>query len=136
MNVFTELNYLSILFAVVAGQGLEILWFSKGMFGYYWSKDVGLSPEEMSKRDNRYGFLSGLILSLCTAFLLSVLIHAEQGTSAFEGMLLGLLAASFVAVAQGVNFIYESRPVRFYLIMVGYPLVAYPIMGLIIGYWM
>lgn len=136
MNVFNELNYLAILMAVVIGQGLEIIWFSKGMFGYFWAKDVGLRADDMAKRDNRYGFVSGFFLSVCTAFLLSVLIHAEHGTSAFEGMLLGLLAAGFVAVAQAVNFIYETRPIRFYLITIGYPLVSYPLMGLVLGYWM
>lgn len=136
MSVFNELNYLSILLAIVIGQGLEVIWFSKGMFGYFWAKDIGLTEEEMAKRDNRYGFVTGLFLSLCTAFLLSILIHAEQGSSAFEGMLLGLLAAAFVAVAQAVNFIYETRPVRYFLIMTGYPLVAYPLMGLVLGYWM
>jgi len=51
-------------------------------------------------------------------------------------VLLGFLAAAFVAVAQAINFVYETRPIRFYLISVGYCLVAYPLMGLVLGYWM
>jgi hypothetical protein len=136
MNVISELNYTAIFLAVVIGQGIEILWFSRGLFGYFWAKDIGLGSEGIGARDRTYGFVTSLFLCVCTAFLLSILIHAEHGVSAFEGMLLGLLAAGFVAVAQAINFVYETRPVRFYLISVGYCLVAYPLMGLVLGYWM
>lgn len=136
MNVISELNYTAIFFAVVIGQGIEILWFSRGFFGYYWAKDIGLGSAGINARDRKYGYIVSLFLCICAAFLLSILIHAEHGTSAFEGMLLGLLASAFVAVAQAINFVYETRPVRFYLISVGYCLVAYPLMGLVLGYWM
>jgi len=136
MNVFSELNYLAIFLAVVLGQGIEAIWFSRGLFGYFWNKDVGLDMERAAKVDRKYGFLSSFFLTLCTAFLLSILIHAEHGTTPLEGMLLGLLAAGFVAVAQGANFVYETRPLRFYLISVGYPIFTYPLMGLVLGYYM
>ncbi|MEQ8685498.1 MAG: DUF1761 domain-containing protein [Imperialibacter sp.] len=136
MDVISELNYIAIFFAVLIGQSLELLWFSRGLFGYFWAKDIGLGAEGVASRDKKYGFLTGFLLSICTSFLLSILIHAEHGTSAFEGVLLGFLAAAFVAVAQAINFVYETRPIRFYLISVGYCLVAYPLMGLVLGYWM
>ncbi len=136
MNVISELNYTAIFLAVIVGQGIEVLWFSRGFFGNIWAKDIGLGEEGINARDRKYGFITSLFLSICSAFLLSILIHAENGVSAFEGMLLGVLAAAFVAVAQAINFVYETRPTRFYLVSVGYCLVAYPLMGLVLGYWM
>lgn len=136
MSVFLELNYLAIFLAVVLAQGIEAIWFSRGLFGYFWNKDVGIGLDGAAKIDRKYGFLAGFFLSLCTAILLSILIHAEHGTSPVEGMLLGLLAAGFVAVAQSVHFVYETRPLRFFLISIGYPILAYPLMGLVLGYYM
>lgn len=136
MNVISELNYTAIFMAVVVAQIVEGLWFSRGLFGYFWAKDIGLGEGGITSRDKKYGFITSIFLSICTAFLLSILIHAEQSSGAFEGMLLGFLAAGFVAVAQAINFIYETRPTRFYLISVGYCIVTYPLMGLVLGYWM
>jgi hypothetical protein len=52
------------------------------------------------------------------------------------GMTAGALAgAGWVAAALGVTYLFERRPLALFLINAGYQIVAFVVMGAILGAW-
>jgi hypothetical protein len=42
---------------------------------------------------------------------------------------------TFVAMAYGVTYVFESRPFKLWLINAGYNVVVFTIMGVVLGAW-
>jgi hypothetical protein len=58
------------------------------------------------------------------------------GTSAFlAGLFAVVLCIGFVATSFGVNFLFSRKPLKLYFIDVGYMVVSFFVMGVIIGSW-
>jgi hypothetical protein len=73
------------------------------------------------------------------SFLIAVVMAASlaafigKGGAVF-GLLAGLAAGiTWVAAAFGINYLFERRSVRLFLINAGYNVLSFGVMGLIIG---
>jgi hypothetical protein len=98
----------------------------------------GWTQERMQQEGspNPVIYLVPLIGALLSAYTLAVLINATQMGTFFGGIGLGLLTGvGFVAPAFASNYLFGGRPLKLFLIDVGYYLVSPVIAGAILGVW-
>ena len=130
-----SLNYLAVLAATVSTFLLGGLWYSPVLFGNAWMKEMGFTPESC-KDTSGMGRIMGLafLLELIMAINLAGFIGAKAslGFGLFAGAAVGF---GWVAAAFGVNYLFERRSLRLFLINGGYLGVAFTLMGAILGVW-
>ena len=130
----SNINYFAVVAAAVSTFILGGLWYSPLLFGKAWSAASGVS-EERAKSANM-----GKIMG--TAFVLAVIGAAVF--AAFLGPRPQLMFATaaglsaglcWVAGSFGINYLFEQRPLRLFLINGGYHTLQYTLIGLVLGLW-
>src|SRR5688572_4657600 len=131
-----EINYLAVGLAALSAFFLGYLWYTV-IFAKPWQELIGMKGKEgkASNADtpNLGRLLIGsLILEIIMAFNLAAFI-GNDADWAF-GLAVGLAAGlGWVALAFGVNYMFEGKPFKLWLINAGYNTIVFAIMGLIIG---
>ncbi len=135
---FSGFNLWEVLIATLSAFVIGGLWYSPLLFGPSWQRLAGVSDEAMQKANMPLIFGVSFVLLAIVALFMSffVEIAAMMGSNASGGAMAGaFLCLVFVAPAFGVNYLFSRRPLKLYLIDVGYLLVAFIVMGTIIGAW-
>lgn len=123
------INPLAVLAAAAATFVIGGLWYSV-LFAKPWQKATGLSNDELRSGVVRV-FVGSALLALVMAASLAAFIGS--GGAVF-GLLAGLAAGiTWVAAAFGINYLFERRSVRLWLINAGYNVVTFGVMGVIVG---
>lgn len=132
-----EINYLAVGLAALAAFFLGFVWYTI-LFAGPWQKLIGMGDKgkgaSSSAQTPALGRLlvGSLILEIIMAFNLAYFIGTDAtwlfGLGA--GFATGL---GFVGLAIGVNYMFEGKPLKLWLINAGYNTVVFSIMGLIIG---
>lgn len=131
-------NIWEIIVAALAGFVVGALWYSPLLFGKSWQQQVGLSDDDLKQANMPLIFGLGFVLNVIVAFALSffVEIFMMLGSNAWlGGLFAGVLALVFVATTFGVNYLFARRSLRLYLIDIGYMVLTFFVMGVIIGAW-
>ena len=77
-----------------------------------------------------------IFASVIIVITLALIVQLTGASTAAEGVLLGLLAGvGFVAATQLPNYMFESRSLKIYVINVGYPVVTFTTIGLLLTVW-
>jgi hypothetical protein len=129
-----KLNYLAILAAAASMFLVGGLWYSPVLFGKAWQRETGLTDEELKKRHPARVFGTALLLALLMAFNLAAFIGPEA-TLGFAVAAAFAAGFGWVALGIGVTYLFEARSLRLWLIDAGYHAVAFPLMGVILGWW-
>ena len=135
---FGSLNYWAIIVAVIFNQMLGAAWYST--LAKPWMAEVGLTDDDMAamKGTSRawYPYVVAIVLAAVFTFALALLAQGLDADTFGEGLGLGLLAAiGFVFTSHGVNYTFEGRSVRLLAINVGYPLISYCVIGVLLALW-
>lgn len=130
-----SLNYLAVLAATVSTFLLGGLWYSPVLFGNAWMREMGFTPESCK---NTTGMARIMGLSFVLELIMAINLAAFIGAKASLGF--GLLAGAavgfgWVAASFGVNYLFERKSLRLFLINGGYLGVAFTLMGAILGAW-
>jgi hypothetical protein len=128
------INIWAVLTAGLSSMILGALWYSPVLFGNAWMRESGMTAEKAASAN------MGRTMSL--AFLLSVLGAAvfamflgPTTTPAF-GLAVGFAAGlCWVAGSYGINYLFERRSAKLFLINGGYHTLQYTLIGLILGVW-
>ncbi len=127
-----QVNYLAVLVAAVLNMVAGAIWYSPMLFAKPWIKLTG-------KKDMQGGGVGYGIAALCSLAIAYVLAHFVQLAGAMDwmdGVKTGLWAwVGFVATTAAANYVFEGRPWKLYWINVGYPLVAFVLMGALLAAW-
>lgn len=129
---FSEVNYLAVLIATVATMIIGFLWYSPLLFGNVWMKESGLKPETMSGGGPMTYVLTALT-ALIGALLLALLLTLIEEKSLVSGVTIAMIISICISAKIGMNYLFESRSSRLYLITIGYHIVSYLVAGIIIG---
>jgi hypothetical protein len=128
-------TYLLVQAAVVALAGFVVggLWYGP-LFSKAWMKASGVKPGNMSTAQTVRLFGSAYLLNVIIAFGLAMLIgnHHSLHGGLHTGFFVGVM---FIATAIGVIYLYESRPLKLFLINAGYQVVNATVMGGLLGAW-
>ncbi|OHX65076.1 DUF1761 domain-containing protein [Flammeovirga pacifica] len=133
---FGNINYLAVLVAAVAAFILGAIWYS-AIFGKTWQKELGFTDEYLQKANMALIFGSSFVLMFITSLGLAM-FNAHTGHSlnassgAFHGLMVGLI---FIGSSMGINYLYQRRSLKLWLIDAGYQVTFLTIQGAIIGAW-
>jgi len=131
---FPEINYWAVLVSTLATFVIGSIWYSPILFANAWMKELGLTKEGMGKVNMFKIFGISFLLMLIIAFNLAAFIGPQSDLQ--FGLTAGALAGfGWVAAAMGINYLFERKSFRFWLINAGYMVVSFTLMGAIIGAW-
>lgn len=131
-----SINIVAVVVAAVANMAIGFLWYSMSAFGKPWMKMLGLTKDDLEKAKKEMGPKYGVMVlaSLVMACVLAVIVGLAGSQTAIGGAKVGALVwLGFVATIGLNSFIFENKPLKLYLINVGYYLVALVVMGAIIA---
>ena len=132
---FSQINYLAVIVAAISTFGIGSLWYSKLLFGNAWMKAAGISEEDTKKANMAKTFGFAFVFSFIMSLNLALFLEDPE-TNASWGMMAGFLASfGWVAMAIGINGLFEQKSWTYILINSGYMIVSFVFMGLIIGLW-
>ncbi len=125
-----EINIIGIIAATVTSFVLGALWFMPRVFGTFWMRENGFPDDDPGAPPQAY--LAAFILMLIASYVLSLIIGEDA--TIMEGLRVGLaVGAAFIAVGIGILYLFERRSVTHFLVNAGYMIVAFTVMGTIIG---
>jgi len=131
---FQSLNWLAVIVAALSTFILGGVWYSPLMFGRAWMEVAGIT-EEMAKKANPAKLYGGaFILTLISAVNLGMFLGPQSdltfGITAGAAVGIGWVATSF-----GIVYLFEQRPRLHWFINASYLVVAFIVMGAILGAW-
>jgi hypothetical protein len=126
-----DVSWIGVVVAAIASFVIGGLWYSPLMFTRVWQREARVS-ENVQGRSMAMIFTAAFALQLLGALLLAAFIGVRPGllNGAACGFLVGLF---FVAGALGVNYLFEGRSLKLWLINGGYNVVTFTTIGAILG---
>lgn len=135
----SNINFLAVIVATFSTFIVGWLWYGP-LFGKAWLSAVGITEEDVEKKNMAKIFGLAFLFELIMAFNLAMFLTgsaeaAEQmtaGTGAFYGFLTGF---GWVFFALAVNSLYEGKSWTYIFINGGYWTISFTVMGAILGAW-
>lgn len=133
-----SLNYLAVLVGIIFNQAFGALWYS--VWSKPWMAGAGLTMEDMEAMKGTprqwYPYVVAIVGALVFTLGLAVLIQGMGADNAVDGLTLGLLAAvAFVVTSYATTYSFEGRGLNIFLINIGYPLISYSLIGILLAAW-
>jgi hypothetical protein len=129
-----EINVWAVLAAGVSSMVLGGLWYSPVLFGKAWSAASGVT--EAQQKSANMGKIMG------TAFLLAVIGAAVFAMFLGPKPALGFATAAgfsaglcWVAGSFGINYLFEQKSMKLFVINGGYHTLQYTLIGAVLGLW-
>lgn len=129
-----SINPAAVAVATLSGFALGGLWYSPLLFARAWMRECGLSDEALQQGPMGRIFGLAALATLVMALNLAAFIgpKASLAFGLFAGFAAGL---GWVAMSLGVIYAFERRSLKLWLINSGYQVLAYTLMGGILGAW-
>jgi Protein of unknown function (DUF1761) len=129
-----EVNYLAVIAAAVATFALGGLWCSPALFGKVWQREAGVTEEKMKSANMMLIFGLTFVLALIAAWVFALFLGPRPP------MALGLGAGfsaglCWVGASLGINYLFERKSLKLWLINGGYHTLQFTIIGLILALW-
>jgi uncharacterized protein DUF1761 len=132
---WTGVNWLAVVVAAVANMALGFAWYSRAVFGTRWAKLAGVNIEQMSGRPSPMYAIT-VVAALVGAYVTALFVQGLGASTVLEGALVGGLAwLGFIVPATVVDYMFVGRPRDLWVVNNGYQLVAFVLMGAILGFW-
>ena len=127
------IDWLAIGGAGVASFVVGAVWYNPKVFGGAWMRLTGIS-EAAAKQANVALVMGGaLALTILTAYCIARLMLVGGGWQG--GAKIGLFVGAAVAFGTGINYLFEMKPFRLWLINGGHQLATCVLSGAILGAW-
>jgi len=127
------LNWIAIAVASVAAFGVGAVWYNPKVFGAEWMKLVGLS--EARAKEANVGLVMGGAFALTFLIAYSVARLMVRGGGWEGGARVGLFVGTAIAFGTGVNYLFEMKPLKLWLINAGHQVATSVLIGAILGAW-
>ena len=132
MNAAESINYVAVIVAAVSSFVLGGLWYAPFLFGKAWMKETGLTEEQLGARSLALVFGLSFVLSLVGSFVFAMFLGPNPGLGLGFGA--GLSAGLFwVAGSFGINYLFEKKSLKLWLINGGYHTLQYTLIGTVLG---
>ena len=127
-----EINWIAVVVAALASFLLGGLWYSPVLFGKAWQRETGLSDEKLKQGNTAKIFGLSFVLALLAAWNFANFLGPRPslvfGTAV--GASAGLL---WVASSFGINYLFERKSLKLFLINGGYHTLQFAIIGLVLA---
>ncbi|MGE4072415.1 MAG: DUF1761 domain-containing protein [Lysobacterales bacterium] len=129
-----EVNFFAVIAAAVASFLLGGLWYSPLLFAKVWQREAGVSDAQMQNANMGMIFGFAFVLSLVAAFVFALFLGPRPPLA------LGLGAGTsaglcWVASSFGINYLFERKSLKLFLINGGYHTLQFTLIGLILALW-
>lgn len=129
-----EFNIWAVLTAALASFALGGLWYSPALFGKAWQKAAGLTDERLKNGNMGMIFGSAFVLCVIASFVFAMFLGPRPPVNL--GLGAGFSAGlCWVGASFGVNYLFERKSMKLFLINAGYHTVQFTIIGLILALW-
>ncbi len=136
-----EINYLAVIVAALVSMVLGFLWYAPFLFGKKWMatlpQETVKKIEEGNKKNMGPTIFLALVGSFATAYVLAYMLGSmSESIDWMRGAQVGFLmwlGFAFPFVLGGV--LWEKKSWTSFWVNVPYYLVAFVVMGMIIGAW-
>jgi len=135
LATFAKVNIWAVMLAGFSYLILGALYYSPILFGKQWIKLNGFTDEDL--KSNKPMWMITLF-SFLSAFVASFLISMIMGpnSSAQFGAIVGACIAIFwISMSKLISVLFENQPFKLFVLHAGFDLVAFMVMGAIVGYW-
>lgn len=132
------INLWTVLAVAVLNMALGALWYSPMLLGKKWMHFIGWSHEEMEKHKKHAsrGYVWTFVGSLVTAYVLAHFVDYTGAENFLGGMQTGFWVwLGFVAPMIAGSYLWEGKPLGYYLINVSYYFIALLLMGGVLAAW-
>jgi len=125
-------EWLPSLISALAAFGLGGLWYSPYLFGKVWQREAGINDAGLREGNRLRIFGLSFVLCLVAAIAFSMVITPEASffMAFHSGVGVGLF---WVATSFGVNYLFERKSLKLWLVNAGYHTVQFTLYGLIFG---
>lgn len=128
-----EINFVAVLVAALVFMVVGFVWYSLGVFGRNWMREVGLKESDVRQGPGS-GYALAVGASLVQAFVLAHFVHYVGAETAMEGVVTGLwVGFGFVAMAIGLNYVFAKRSAMLWMIDAGYFVVSLMLAGAVLA---
>ncbi len=130
-----HLNPIAIGVAALSTFLIGGVWYSPIAFARPWMAANGFTEAELKTRGGM-GKIFGLsfALALLASVNLAFFLGGPEATAVW-GATAGSLTSLWIVAAFGITYLFERKTMKLFLIDAGYYVVAFPLMGLILGAW-
>ncbi len=130
-----QINYFAVLAAAVSTFVIGGLWWSPLLFQKAWMRANGFTEENLEEGNMVKIFGVSFVLTVVMAFNLAMFLAGPDTTVAW-GATAGVLAGGgWVALGIAVVALFERRSWTYIFVNGGYFVVAFAVMGAILGAW-
>jgi hypothetical protein len=129
-----EINVWAVLAAGLSSLILGGLWYSPVLFGKAWSAASGVTEAQMNAANPVKTLGTTFVLAVIGAAVFAMFLGPRPAPTfaTAAGLSAGLC---WVAGSFGINYLFEQRPLRLFLINGGYHTLQYTLIGLVLGLW-
>lgn len=133
-EAFGGINVLAVIAAAVASFAVGGVWYAPGVFGKAWMAESGVSVEKAKEANMAKTFGLAFVLSLVASFTFALFLGPAPalGFAVMAGFIAGL---TWVAGSLGINYLFEQKSLKLFLINGGYHTVQFTVIGLVLGLW-
>lgn len=137
---FSAINWIAVVVAAIAFFVLGAIWYGP-VFGKTWQKGVGLSDEELKSANMGKLFGSAFVFALIITVGMAIFFFGfgtdpENPMDATMGAMYGLMTGIFfILPSTCMNYLFARKSASLMLIDSGYHIVAYTLVGIILGAW-
>lgn len=129
-----EFNIYAVITAAVASFLLGGLWYSPLLFAKVWQREAGVTDEQMKNANMALIFGLAFVCSLVAALVFALFLGPRPPLA------LGLGAGAsaglcWVTSSFGINYLFERRSLKLFLINGGYHTLQFTAIGLILALW-
>ena len=129
-----EINVWAALVAAASSFLLGGLWYSPALFGKAWMRETGLTPEELARGNAGLTFGASFVLSAIAALVFALFLGPAPALDFAIGA--GLSAGlCWVAASFGINYLFEHKSLKLFLINGLYHTLQFTLYGLVLGLW-
>ncbi|MEO7601683.1 MAG: DUF1761 domain-containing protein [Sphingomicrobium sp.] len=127
-----DVNLLAVLACAVSSLVIGGLWYSPALFAKPWQQAAGLSEEQAKAGNPALIFGGAFVLSFIAAAVFAMFLGTEMslGAATAAGFSAGLC---WVAASFAINYLFERRPFKLWLINGGYHTLQFTAFGFILG---
>ena len=134
---FSGFNFGELIVSAIVAFSLGYFWYGDFLFGRKWRELNGFTGDAQNGH-KPIVYVLALVCFFIVAWFLSIFseIAMMLGTKALYAGLFGLfLCIGFVGTTFGINYAFSGKPLKLYLIDLGYFIVSFFVIGLIVGAW-
>jgi hypothetical protein len=130
----SQYSILAIVLAAVSSFAVGGLWYSPLLFGPAWMRESGMTEEKVKQANMAKIYGLAFVLSLLAAFVFALFLGPDPAPGLAAGA--GFAAGAFwVAASFGINYLFEQKSLKLFLINGGYHTVQFTLIGLVLGLW-